>query len=106
MAVQHALYSGRRDPVTFGDLPEAKSAATIAADCLSIDSDRLPADVPPFKPGSPHAGFHSLDDQVALELGDRADDDHDGPAQRARGIDRLAEANELDVEPIELIEDF
>ena len=49
---------------------------------------------------------HSLDDQVTFEFGDGADDDHDGPAQRAGSVDLLAEADELDVEPVELVEHF
>jgi len=56
--------------------------------------------------GSPHAGSHALDDQVAFEFGDRTDDDHDGPAQRAGRIDVLAERDELDVQPVELVQDF
>ena len=56
--------------------------------------------------GGPHASAHSFDDQRAFELGDRADDDYDGAAQRAAGIDLLAEADELDTEAVELVEYF
>ena len=59
-----------------------------------------------FEPGAPHAGADPLDDQVAFEFGDGADDDHDGAAQRAAGVDLLAEADELDVEPVQLVEHF
>jgi hypothetical protein len=37
---------------------------------------------------------------------DRADDDHDGPAQRASGVDILSEADELDVKPVQFIQYF
>jgi hypothetical protein len=49
-----------------------------------------------FKAGAPHAGAHPLDDQVALELGDGADDDDQGAPQWAAGVDLLAETDELD----------
>ena len=92
--------------MSFGDLAEAQTAATIAEDSLSIYSDRIAADMPALELGSPHAGPDSLDDQVALQFGDGADDDDDGPAQRAGRIDRLAEADELDIEAVELIQDL
>jgi hypothetical protein len=58
--------------------------------------------VPAFELGPPHACPHPLDDQAALQLGDSADDDDYRPAQRAAGVDLLAEADELDVEPTSL----
>ena len=42
----------------------------------------------------------------AFEFGDRSDDDDDGAAQRAARVDLLAEADELDVEPVQLVEHF
>ena len=86
------------------DLTQAFATATIADDGLAIDLDRLPTDVPAFQPGSPHAGLDSFNDQVAFELRDRAEDDHDGPARRAGRIDRFAERDELDVEAVDLEE--
>jgi hypothetical protein len=47
-----------------------------------------------------------LDDQIAFKLGDGADDDHDRAAQRAACVDLFAEADELDVQAIQLIEDL
>ncbi len=52
----------------------------------------------------PHAGAHPLDDQAALQLSDGADDDHDRPTQRAGGVDLFAEADELDVQPVQLVQ--
>ena len=54
--------------MAFGDLAQALAAAAVAEDSFAIDSDGLSSDVPALEPGSPHAGFHSLDDQVAFEL--------------------------------------
>jgi hypothetical protein len=92
--------------MTARDLPQALAVASIAEDGIAIEFERLPSDVPALELGSPHAGSHTLDDQVAFEFRDRSDDDDDGPAQRAGRVDRLAEADELDVEAVELIEHF
>jgi len=92
--------------MAFGDLAQALAALAVAEDSFAIDGDGLPADVPALEPGAPHAGAHPLDDQVAFKLRDRTDDDDDSPAQRAGRIDRLAEADELDVEAIELVQDL
>ena len=48
----------------------------------------------------------SFGEKVALEFGDRADDDDDGPAQRSAGVDIFPERDELDLEPGQLIQDF
>ena len=42
--------------------------------------------------------------RIAFEFGDRADDDDDGPAQRAAGVDLFPEADELDSDPVEFVE--
>jgi len=62
------------------------------------------ADVPAFEASAPHACAHSLDDEVALKLCDGADDDHDGSAQRSAGVDLLAETDELDAYPVQVVE--
>ena len=62
--------------------------------------------MPAFEPSAPHAGTDPFDDQASLEFRDGADDDHDGASQRAAGINLLPEADELYVEPVELIEHF
>ena len=56
-----------------------------------------------FEPGAPHAGAHSLDDQTAFQFCNRSDDDHDGPAQRAAGVDVFPEGDVLDVQTGEFI---
>ena len=101
-----AVDGGLGDAVSLCDLAETEAAAVIAENGLAVELERTAPDVPAFEPGAPHAGAHTLDDEVALEFGDRADDDHDGPAQRAGRIDRLTERDELDVETVELVEDL
>ena len=53
---------------------------TVSLDSGVVQDQRFAADVLAFEPGAPHAGAHPLDDQVAFQLGNCADDDHDSPA--------------------------
>jgi len=87
-------------------LAKTLPVAAIAMDGFTIHGQRISSDVPALELGAPHAGAHPLDDQVAFEFGDRADDHHDGAAQRAARVDLLAEAHELDVEPAQFIKHF
>src|SRR3974390_471693 len=73
---------------------------------MAIDLEPRPANTLAFQPGTPHAGAHSLDNQVAFELCDGADDGDHGPAQRAAGVDILAERDELDLQVIQLVQHF
>src|SRR4051812_25707843 len=57
-----------------------------------------------FELGTPHSGTNPLDDQVAFQFGDRSDDHYDGSTQRTAGVDLLAEADELDVQPVQIIQ--
>ena len=88
-----------------GDRAEALPLCTFQTDRFPVKADRSAADGTAFEPGSPHAGLDPLDDERALELRDGADDDDDGPAQRATCVDLLAERDELDLEMIQVIED-
>ena len=56
--------------------------------------------------GAPHAGAHSFDDQATFEFRDGPDDNYDGPAQGVGGVDIFAEADVLDLETVELVQDF
>ena len=89
-----------------GDLAQTLALAAFAVDCPTVDREGLPTDVTALELGSPHAGSHALDDQVAFEFGDRTDDHDDGPAERAGRVDAFAEADELDVQPVELVQDL
>jgi hypothetical protein len=88
----------------FRQLPQALPVLPAVEDRGSIQDQRFAADVPAFELGPPHAGAHTFDDQAAFELGDGADDHHDGSSQRSAGVDLFAEADELDIEPAELIQ--
>jgi hypothetical protein len=65
------------------DLTKALSLATFTLDCSVVQFQRDTADLAALDTGTPHAGAHALDDQVAFKLGDGADDDDKGAAQRA-----------------------
>ena len=106
MLMEHAVNGGSGDAVLPCDLTEALSMLTVSTDRFAIEAERGSSDVPAFEAGAPHAGTDSLDDQVAFELGDRSDDHDDGAAQWAARVDLLAEADELDVEPVEFVEHF
>ena len=101
--VVHAVRWSARSDVPWrsgaGSVP-----ASVSLDRFTIQIQRLASDVSSFELGAPHAGADSLDDQVAFELGDGSDDDHDGTAQRPAGVDVLAEADELDAEMVQFIE--
>jgi hypothetical protein len=92
--------------VAAGKLTQAVALAWFMMDGLAVNGDRLPADMPAFELCPAHACADPLDDQVALEFSDRADDYDYGPAQQARCVDLLTEADELDVEPVQFVEDL
>ena len=97
---------GATDSVRLGHFGKTSAAVTVAEDGGAIDVQRSPADVAPFQPRAPHAGADPFDDQVAFQLGDGSDDDHHGAAERAAGVYVLPEADEVEVEVVELIEHF
>src|SRR6516162_5110123 len=99
-----AVDAGPGSAMRFGDLAEALPAPVIEKDRFPVEIERPTADVPAFHLGPPHAGTNPLDNKVAFEFRDRSDDDHDGAAQRAARVDLLAEADELDVEPVQFVE--
>ena len=101
---EQAMDGGSADSITFRKLSQAVSSLPIPQDRGAIKNQRCSSDVPAFEFRPPHAGTNSLDDQAALQLRDRTDDDHHCPAQRPTGIDLLLEADELDVEPVQFIE--
>ena len=100
---EHAMDGRSGDKVALRQLAQALAALPAAQDGGAIEDQGFPSDVPAFELGPPHAGTHSLDNEAALELGDGADDNHDRSSQRTAGVDLLPEADELDVELVELI---
>ena len=89
--------------MAFGDLAQALAMLAVAYDRGMVQHQRIAADVLAFEAGAPHAGAHPFDNEVALQLSDGADDDHDGPAQRTAGVDLFAETDELDAYPVQVI---
>ena len=89
-----------------GQFGEAVSLCPVAPQGLVIDVERWASDALAFQPGTPHAGFNTLDNEVALQFGNRADDDHHGSAQRPAGVDVLPEGNKLEAEMVEFVEHF
>lgn len=83
---------GAADQVVLHQLSQAMTVLAVAADGGSIEDEGFASYLPAFELGPPHPGAHSLDDQAAPKVGDRADDDHNRPAQRSAGIDLFAEA--------------
>ncbi len=93
--VEHALDSGCRYAMAFGDLTQALALVPVFLDSGTVEYQRPAADVLTFEARAPHTGAHPFDDQAAFEFGDRSDDDHDGPAQRTAGVDIFAEADSI-----------
>jgi len=92
------------DAVGLRDIGQAIAAVAVPEDRDPIDLDRTPADMPALQPGAAHPCPYPFDDEVAFQLGDRADDDDDGTSERAAGIDALPKTYELDAETIELVQ--
>ena len=80
-----------------GELAQALASSALLENSNTIDIKWPPADMPSLQPGATHSCPHPLDDEIPFEFCDGADDDHDGPPERATGIEVLAEADELDV---------
>ena len=106
MLLKHAVDSSAGDKVALRQLAETLSPLSVPQDGIAVESEWLPSDMPAFEPGAAHPGADSLDDQVALKFGDGPDDDNDSSSERSSGVDLLAEADELDVEPVEFVEHF
>ena len=106
MLAEHAVDGGAGDTIAPGELAEALATLAVPQDGSAIEFEWFASDVPALEPGAAHAGAHPLDDQIAFQFGNRSDDDDDGPPQRTTGVDLLAEADELDVDSVQLIEHF
>jgi len=63
----------------------------------------FPAAPPAAGPGRRQTLAGSLDDQLALELVDRAEDVEDEPALRGAGVDALLEYHQVDVAPLQFV---
>src|ERR1039457_1364320 len=103
---EHALHGSRRDVMLFGDLSQTPATLTVLLDGEVVQYQRSPAGPLTFQPCAAHARAHSFDDQAAFKLSDRTDDHDDGAAQRAGGIDVFPEADVLDSDSIQLVQDI
>lgn len=106
LLLKHTVDGGSGDRVGLRQLSEAAVELAITDYGGTIDLQRRSAHGTSFEAGAAHAGAHPLDDQVAFELGDCSYDHDGGAAQRSASVDLLAEAQELDVEPVQLVEHF
>ena len=88
------------------DVGQAVAPIAVPEDSNPVDLERTPADMPALQPGPAHPGTYPFDDEVPLQLGDGADDDDDGPSQRATGIEVLPKTYELDLQMVEFIQHF
>jgi hypothetical protein len=99
-----AVDGGAGDKMALCQLAETLSALPTSQDGRAIENKGLASDVPALELRPPHASPDPLDDQVALQFGDGPDDDDNSSAQRTSGIDLLTEADELDIQPVQLIQ--
>jgi len=90
----------------FGDLAKALALLPISMDPIVVEFQRTTSDRTAFELGPPHAGTNPLYDQAAFQFSDRSDDNYDGPSQRTAGIDLLPEADELDVQSVQIIQNI
>ena len=88
------------------DLSDGPATLPIAEDFFAIDFKRPAPDMRAFETSPSHSGPDAFDDQASLEFGDGSDDDDDGSSERTARVDALAEADELDAEPVELVQNF
>lgn len=106
MLAEHTVDGGAGDAVALCQLAQALATLAVPQDGSAIEIERLATDMAAFEAGAAHAGAHPFDNKVALQLGDGSDDDHYGAAQWPAGIDLLPKADELDVEPVQLVQHF
>jgi hypothetical protein len=85
---------------------ETQTGPAIADDRNTVDVEWGSADAAAIKFGATHACTNALDDQGALQFGDRRDDDHDRATQRTVCVDRFALGKELNAEVVQFVEDL
>src|ERR1035441_5214868 len=106
LLTEHAVDGGAGHKVALCQLAQALPVLPAAEDRGSIEDQGFATDVPAFELSASHYGAHPLDDQAAFQFCDCTDDDHNGPAERAAGIDLFPEADELDIQSVQFIEHF
>ena len=101
---KYSVDGGAGYEVGLRKLAQTLSLLAISKDSRPIQDKSFPSDMPAFESGPSHSGSDPLDDQAAFQLRDGSDDDDNGSAQGTTGIDLFSEADELDVEPVQLVE--
>src|ERR1039457_5458453 len=74
---EHTPDSGCRDAVAFGYLAKALALAAVMLDGGVGWDQRIASDVLTVEACAPHAGAHALDNRLAFQSGDGAEDDDD-----------------------------
>src|SRR5665213_4380292 len=95
-----AMNGGAGDAVGLRQLAEALPLSSVPQYPRAIEIEWLAANMAAFELGATHAGTHPLDDQVSFEFRNGANNHYDRPTQRAPGVDLLAKADKLDIDPI------
>ena len=78
LLLEESTYGGARDAMRFSDLAQALASSALLEHSNPIDIKWPPADMPALQPGATHSCPHPFDDEIAFELCDGANDDHDG----------------------------
>jgi len=93
--------------VILRDFSQAVAASAILQHAATVDIDvGGTTNANSFQLSSAHPGSDSFDDQVAFQFSNGGEDNHNGPSQRAAGIELYLAGNELQVQVMELIEQF
>jgi hypothetical protein len=92
--------------VHLGQLAQTEAMGTITEQGFPVNVEPRTADILAFQLSSPHTGPHALNNKVTFQFGNSADDDHHGAAQWTARVELFTEADELQVEVVQLIEYF
>jgi hypothetical protein len=89
-----------------GDLRQGLPGTTVCNNLRSVDIHGTAANPAPFQFRTTHPSPNMLDDEAALQFGNRSDYDHHRSPEWSAGVDVLSEADELNPEVIQFIEHF
>src|SRR5262245_57489043 len=104
--MKDAMDAGSRDPVSLRQVTETHAVFAITQDGRTIDIEWLASQLAAFEACASHPAAHSLADQAALEFGNQGDDGEQSSAKRTLAVDVFSLRDELDAQPVQLIECF
>ena len=84
--------------------PNAVPPLTITLDGGVVELERLSSNVLAIQSGMPHSSANSLADQVAIEFGDRADEDCEAGTLWTACVNPLSQTAKLNAESVEYVE--